>query len=402
MRIRRIATAACLFVAVLVIGFCISMTSDPPSYAQVIVGNYNVQYVVVAPSGTCNQQSPLQLVISTGVLYSCQAGVWGTVGGGGGSGTVTSVTFTGDGTVLSSTPSAPVTTSGTLTASLLTQSANTVFGNFTGSTAAPTFSATPVFSAATLTNFPTFNQSTTGTAAGITGGALGSALYQSAASTTAFIASPTTSGHTFVYAWTPSGSAIAPVALDLATYLASPAAIGGTTAAAGTFTTITNSSTAIQIGSGGTTAVQLCGTTCLINWSNGNFYNTAKDTGLDRSAAGVVEVNLGTAAGSGGSLKAAGLIAGGSAFTVSGCGTAGSITGGASAGSFTVGTGTTNCTFTVTPGLTAPHGWIANADDTTANIHCVNSTTVSATTMVFVCTGTIGTTDLIKFSGVEY
>jgi len=50
-----------------------------------------------------------------------------------------------------------------------TQAANTVFGNFTGSTAVPTFSATPVFSAANLTNFPTFNQNTTGTAANVTG-----------------------------------------------------------------------------------------------------------------------------------------------------------------------------------------------------------------------------------------
>lgn len=51
----------------------------------------------------------------------------------------------------------------------------------------------------------------------LVGGALGSAPYQSAASTTAFIASPTTSGHTFLYAWQPSGSAIAPTAVDLNT-----------------------------------------------------------------------------------------------------------------------------------------------------------------------------------------
>ena len=60
-------------------------------------------------------------------------------GGGGGSGTVTSVTFTGDGTVLSSTPSSAVTTSGTLAAALATAGANTVLGNATGSTAAPAY-----------------------------------------------------------------------------------------------------------------------------------------------------------------------------------------------------------------------------------------------------------------------
>jgi len=60
--------------------------------------------------------------------------------GGTGSGTVTSVTFTGDGTVLSSTPSSAVTTSGTLTAALATQSANLILsGPATGSPATPTF-----------------------------------------------------------------------------------------------------------------------------------------------------------------------------------------------------------------------------------------------------------------------
>jgi hypothetical protein len=61
---------------------------------------------------------------------------------GGGSGTVTSVTFTGDGTVLSSTPDSPVTTTGTLAATLNTQSANLVLaGPTSGAPAAPTFRA---------------------------------------------------------------------------------------------------------------------------------------------------------------------------------------------------------------------------------------------------------------------
>jgi len=52
-----------------------------------------------------------------------------------------------------------------------TAAAHTVFGNFTGSTAAPGFTAAPTFSAANLTNFPTFNQNTTGTAANLTAAA---------------------------------------------------------------------------------------------------------------------------------------------------------------------------------------------------------------------------------------
>lgn len=61
---------------------------------------------------------------------------------GAGTGTVTSVTFTGDGTILSSTPSSAVTTSGTLTAALANASANTVLaGPNSGSAAAPTYRA---------------------------------------------------------------------------------------------------------------------------------------------------------------------------------------------------------------------------------------------------------------------
>lgn len=57
-----------------------------------------------------------------------------------GVGSVTSVTFTGDGTVLSSTPSGAVTSSGTLTASLNSQSANKVLaGPTSGAAANPTF-----------------------------------------------------------------------------------------------------------------------------------------------------------------------------------------------------------------------------------------------------------------------
>jgi hypothetical protein len=57
------------------------------------------------------------------------------------------------------------TTTPALAFSLSNAAANTVFGNFTGSSAAPSFSSAPTFSAAFLTNFPTFNQNTTGNAA---------------------------------------------------------------------------------------------------------------------------------------------------------------------------------------------------------------------------------------------
>lgn len=60
----------------------------------------------------------------------------------GGGGTVTSVAFVGDGTILSATPSTPVTSSGNISATLLTQNANTILaGPGSGPAAAPTFRA---------------------------------------------------------------------------------------------------------------------------------------------------------------------------------------------------------------------------------------------------------------------
>jgi hypothetical protein len=60
----------------------------------------------------------------------------------GGTGTVTSVAFVGDGTILSATPSTAVTTAGNISATLLTQSANLVLaGPTTGIAALPTFRA---------------------------------------------------------------------------------------------------------------------------------------------------------------------------------------------------------------------------------------------------------------------
>jgi hypothetical protein len=75
----------------------------------------------------------------------------------------------------------------------------------------------------------------------MSGTGIDSAPYQSASATTGYITAPTTSGHTFVYAWQPAGSAVAPSALDFSTYLASPPAIGGITPNAANFTTVNTS-----------------------------------------------------------------------------------------------------------------------------------------------------------------
>lgn len=58
---------------------------------------------------------------------------------GAGAGTVTSVTFTGDGTVLSSTPTSPVTTTGTLTATLANAPAGMALNNMSNVSAQPSW-----------------------------------------------------------------------------------------------------------------------------------------------------------------------------------------------------------------------------------------------------------------------
>lgn len=210
----------------------------------------------------------------------------------------------------------------------------------------PTMSApalgTPASGVVTnLTGTGAFN--TTGYASGIAGGAVGSAAYQSAANTTSLIASPTTSGHTFVYGWQPSGSAIAPGALDLATYLASPAAIGGTTPGTAAFT-------------------------------------SANVTGV---------------------VKANGIQDQGATYSVSGC-SASLPVGGATAGKFTIGANTCTVTVTMGAGVTATNAWSCFAADRTAPTVVISQTSSTTTTALFNVPAGAGTADLINFGCIGY
>jgi hypothetical protein len=96
--------------------------------------------------------------VITPALRVYHSGAWQGIGGGGGGG-VTS--FTGDGTLISNSAS-----TGAVTATLGNAAQNSVFaGPATGGAGAPSYQTAPTFSAANLTSFPTFNQSTTGNAA---------------------------------------------------------------------------------------------------------------------------------------------------------------------------------------------------------------------------------------------
>jgi hypothetical protein len=45
------------------------------------INNPTLRWVGTSPSGSCSAQSPIQVVISTGDIYTCQNGTWGKVGG---------------------------------------------------------------------------------------------------------------------------------------------------------------------------------------------------------------------------------------------------------------------------------------------------------------------------------
>lgn len=119
------------------------------------VGNKVTAVNNIMPSQTGNSG----LFLSTNGSAISWANVTGASGG-----TVTSVRFAGDGTLLSSTPTAAVTSTGTLTATLSNAGGGTVLGNTTGTAAAPGYTPTPVLG---------INASTSGTLSLANGGAGG-------------------------------------------------------------------------------------------------------------------------------------------------------------------------------------------------------------------------------------
>lgn len=130
------------------------------------------------------------------------------------------------------------------------------------------------------------------------------------------------------------------------------------------------------------------------------------DTGLTRSAAGIILVGNGSAADSSGVLKLAGVMSLGTKFTTNaGCGeSAGTTTGGATAGKFTT-SGSTSCTTTITMGnsATAPNGWSCTVHDITTAASANNPSSKSgSTTTAVITSGTIVASDVIEFSCTGY
>lgn len=157
-------------------------------------------------------------------------------------------------------------TSGAATLALINQSANTVFGNFTGSAASPTFSAAPTFAATNLT----------GTAANLTAGGV---------TTNANLTGPITSvgNATSIASQTGTGTTFA--------MRDSPTFTGTVLASAITFTTALKSTTALATPSA-LAATQFTGFASTVSGAAIMGFGTTNDVSL-MNRAGIVCLGVG-------------------------------------------------------------------------------------------------------------
>jgi hypothetical protein len=102
----------------------------------------------------------------------------------------------------------------------------------------------------------------------------------------------------------------------------------------------------------------------------------------------------------GGYVSALSHVAGGTTFTVAGCGTSTSLVGGATAGKFVAGSAT--CTPVITTGTTAPSGYSCWMNDHTTTSAKFQETASTQYTATFTATGTLGATDTIDFGCLAY
>lgn len=92
-------------------------------------------------------------------------------------------------------------------------------------------------------------------------------------------------------------------------------------------------------------------------------------------------------------------IASGPVFTVtSGCGTTGAVVGGTMSGTFTA--GQTSCVPIITPGFTAPDGFLCEAHDITTPTDTIRQSATSTTTCTL--TGTVVNADVIAVNIIAY
>lgn len=333
------------------------------------VSNPSIIQPPSSPAGnSCTNQLPLQ--VYQGVLYSCQSGVVTALGG---SGTVTSVAMTMPGVLYnSSVTGSPITSSGTLTPALINQTAYSVFGNFTGSSATPAFSTTPIFGSST------FNAAGAAStpALSVTGAWYNSTsnvpqVYIDCSGATA----PTFAASTYYGLVVNGCSSTEPFAV----YQNGTAdfSISNSTIVASLATSMNSFSDVVS----GATIVP-----AIFKNTNASPTGDLSDWEITSSATKVLTID-----------HAGNLVSGGTQ-TVSGCSLS-SAKGGQFAGSFQSGTAGT-CTVTITPGSTAPNGWSCWASDLTTVADTVKQTAYNATTATIA--GTTASSDLVTWGCVAF
>jgi hypothetical protein len=167
---------------------------------------------------------------------------------------------------------------------------------------------------------------------------------------------------------------------------------GGSLTYAGSLTG-TNSGLIIQ---NNVTATAKLASSSIVSWSSTAVASGTQDTGLDRSAAGVVEVNLGTASGSGGSLKAQKILS----STNCSNGASPAVCGSAAAGSVAIPTGTNPTLVVNTTAVTAASQILLTVDDsvTIGGTTC-NSTLATLVGGMAITARTAATSFTISFNG---
>lgn len=132
-------------------------------------------------------------------------------------------------------------------------------------------------------------------------------------------------------------------------------------------------------------------------WGTSTTTLNAEDVGLCRNAAGVLEINNGTA-GTFADLKLRTVISGGSPPALTGTCTTGSQVGGNTAGAFAA-----TCisqTVIITFATTAPNGWVCNANDMTTPADSLKQSAYTTTSCTL--TGTTVALDSITFDARAY
>ena len=324
--------------------------------------------VLSAPSGSCTNGSPTQLVVSTGTLYTCQGGTWGPISGGGASLPSTTNVFKGNGV------------GGAVAATPGTDYITPTTGTFSQSVLAPNY----------LTSGTTQQYQQYGVGAGA-------------------ITLPTGAPANY-FGW------IGPQSGTPAYFLAGPVS-SPTSAGIGEFLVCPNPATVNNVNQSQCVWLDAANL-ALLNASNTfsgteqNIASTAgcwainNDTFLSRNAAGVMQVGT-TCNTSSGTLvvndatvtfKFSDVMIQkqGSIFSTSGGCTESALTGGSTGGHITIGQNTA-CSTVVTfgTGASATHGWVCNAVDATTN-DAVRIVPTSTTTVTI--SGTFATNDVVWFN----